>query len=360
MIDLVQFHQKLVAKRGLSWPERFLWGGLVPFALLYGWIGWVRNLFYDVGIFSRYKSSVKVISIGNIAAGGTGKTPVVDWLAKKMLRLGKRVVILSRGYGGSFAGKAACVSDGHTLILSASVAGDEPFLLARRNPQVPVVIARRRRDGLQFIEQHFKADLVLLDDGFQHRAVARDLDLVLLDAAHPFGNGWPLPAGLLREFPRFASKRADMFLLTRAVIAQKKQLFKGRPTYTAEYQLSQRAMALDGAVQATENLKGMKLLAFAGIAAPDRFFSELRNNGFNVAATAVFADHMAYDERKIAELNALAREHAAEALITTEKDAVKLAVAKFDFPCYQIPLEIQIADENILLRDIFTQLNGDF
>jgi len=150
---------------------------LVP-SCCYGLVIRLRNWAYDRRLIGAYRSSLPVLSVGNLAIGGTGKTPTVDWLMKKFQQQGKRPAIVSRGYGGNYTSVAAIVSDGDQIKMTADQCGDEPLLLARRNPDCPVVIARNRAEGV--------------------RKIVRDLDLVLLDATDPFGNGWTFPACKLR------------------------------------------------------------------------------------------------------------------------------------------------------------------
>ena len=215
MIKLLKIQRKMASHGAQTSWEWLLFCLLLPLSLMYGLISWLRAVVYRQGWLPRYRARVPVISVGNLAVGGTGKTPVVDWLLKEAARQGKRVAVVSRGYGGSYKAKVGVVADGTGVCLSAAAAGDEPVLLARRNPGAIILVARKRAAGVAYATTRFAVDLVVLDDAFQHHAVERDLDLVLLDALRPFGNRWPLPAGLLREFPR-ALARADLLLLTRA------------------------------------------------------------------------------------------------------------------------------------------------
>ncbi len=338
---LAELHRRLVAVGPQNRWEKFLFYLLVPLSMAYGSVLWLRNRLYDAGLLPIATADIPVVSVGNMAAGGTGKTPVVDWLAKQLARQGIRAAILSRGYGGSFTGKAGIVADGQALKLSAREAGDEPYLLALRNPSVPVVIARKRREGIRLIEKQFHVDLVILDDAFQHRAVARNLDIVLLDASRPFGNGLPLPAGSLREFSG-GIKRADIAVMTRANQAGP-DVFVGLPAFYATYHLADRAIALNGQAVSLQDLREQKVVAFAGIAHPDSFFRQLESRGISLAEAISLPDHVCFEGEIIEELKRKAA--AADCLITTEKDAVKLAVDLFAVPCYQVPLELVITRE---------------
>lgn len=338
---LSQFHRRIALqgpKQPLEWLVLII---LLPWSLLYGIIAWLRNKCYDWSLFASYAASVPVVSVGNLAAGGTGKTPVVDWLLKEFIRQGKRPAVVSRGYGGSFAGQVGLVSTGEGLLLDANQAGDEPYLLARRNPAAGVFIARKRAAGVRVAVDDFAADVVILDDGFQHRAVQRDLDLVLLDGANPFGNRWPLPAGLLREFPA-ALKRSDMLLLTRC---DNERDFRplAKPVYRSRHQLADVAVSLHGEQVTFEKLQSLKLFAFAGIAEPSGFFSALTAAGLSLQDCLPLSDHCGYEQSILAEINSASADCAA--LITTEKDAVKLRGDSFSLPCYQVPMTILLEDD---------------
>ena len=273
MDRLIKFHRGLVSRGVETSFERILFCLLLPFSCFYGAIGWFRNLCYDCKIFSSYHAALPIVSVGNIAAGGTGKTPVVDWLVKEFQKQGKQPAIVSRGYGGNFTGDVGVVSSGGGILMTAAECGDEPYLLAKRNPQCPVLIAKKRINGIRFLEKEKLADLIILDDGFQHRAVERDVDLVLLDSARPLGNGWPLPAGNLRELSGSLS-RADFLLMTRES-GQNRERFRGLQIYNSCHQLTDTAVSLDGQMLPVSQLKKHKLLAYAGIADPESFFTSL-------------------------------------------------------------------------------------
>lgn len=341
MNGLLSFHRR-IALQGATEPlERLFFLFLLPLALVYGLIGGLRNRCYDWQLLTSYRASVPVISVGNLAVGGTGKTPVVDWLVKDFLDQGRRPAVVSRGYGGSFAGKVGIVSTGNGLLLKASEAGDEPVLLASRNPQALVFVARKRAAGVQLAVEGYGADVIILDDGFQHRAVQRDLDLVLLDAANPYGNRWPLPAGLLREFPS-ALKRADLLLLTRSN-GEPTFTFSDKPVFSCQHRLADRVVALTGEELSIEDLQSARLFAFAGIAAPAGFFFGLQTNGLQLMGQMSLGDHCKYDAQLLSLIEESSR--GCDALLTTEKDAVKLKSDSFNVPCYQVPMSVALKNE---------------
>lgn len=327
------------------------WQQLLVFLLVvpswcYGLVMELRNWAYDRRWIGAYKSSLSVLSVGNLAAGGTGKTPTVDWLIKKFYQQGRRPAIVSRGYGGSYRDAAAIVSDGHNIRMTAAQCGDEPLLLARRNPACPVVVARCRAEGVRKVEQLFDADLVILDDSFQHRKIDRDLDLVLLDAIDPFGNGWTLPAGKLRE-KKSALRRADILLLTRAG-DRIPSVEPDIPTFISRHRLSTCITDLNGRSVDWNQLSGLAVMAFAGIADPNGFFTALGDCGIRLEKTLCLSDHADYTPAVIAILNQAARH--CDLLLTTEKDCVKLTADMFELPCYAVGLELDVPDGDKLMH----------
>jgi len=286
----------------------------------------LRNGLYDKRRLREERLPVPVISVGNLTVGGTGKTPIVILLANLLLHHGRRPAVLSRGYGGTAGETVNVVSDGKRILLGWPEAGDEPFLIARAAPGVPVLTGRKRRLAGQVARERFGADCLILDDALQHRSLFRDLEIVMVDAAHPFGNGFLLPRGPLRE-PPAALKRADMVIrtgrddspLTPLPVAATLPAFRGlhRPVCLVE--------ALTGETLPLDRLRGMKVAAFAGIGRPDGFRRNLIELGAEVVAFRAFADHHAYAPPDIEVLSSLARQSGAERLVTTEKDGVRLA-----------------------------------
>jgi tetraacyldisaccharide 4'-kinase len=353
---LQSIHQRLLTKDKQAWSIRVLFALLLPLACLYGAVGQIRYLLYRGGLLPCYRAALPVLSVGNLAAGGTGKTPTVDWLIKAFSAEGKNVAVLSRGYGGQYRGKAAFVSDGSHLLMDARTAGDEPCLLARNNPQAVVAVAAQRKYGLKLIEDRGDIDLVILDDAFQHLAVARDVDMVLLDEQVPLGNGWPLPAGNLREFPT-ALKRADLFLLTRSEeLCSPSQVLK-KSTYFGQHHLACTAISLSGESIALLELKSMRIAAFSGIAHPEIFFDSLRAKGLSLARTLALPDHVEFSAVTLKQLTHFSEN--IDLLLTTEKDAVKLKADQLPVPCYQIPLELEVGLGETLINELSQRLWGD-
>lgn len=358
-MKILSWHRRLVLQGPDGFLDLLLLGVLIPLGWLYGLVGLCRATLYRFGVLSSIRSPVSVISVGNITAGGTGKTPVVDALVKHFLEQGLRVAVVSRGYGGTLQERVGVVSVGEGPQMAADLCGDEPFLLARRNPQALVLVARKRADGVREAVERYQADLIILDDGFQHLAVQRDIDILLLDGSKPLGNGQVLPAGLLREFPR-ALNRADLLLFTRCkdrTIPRPLSPFAtDKNIFFSQHKLASEAISLAGEAVPLTRLAGKKGVAFAGIAAPASFFLELGQQGLKLAEVLALPDHVVYDTPLLEQLGLLS--NGADYLITTEKDAVKLSAADFAVPCYQVPLSFRFFDEELFYQKIHQLIPG--
>jgi tetraacyldisaccharide 4'-kinase len=337
MIISRNFYLQLMAKG----PVNF-WGWLVLFVLwplscLYGLVIWLRGYAYSLGVKRVYRAPVPVVSVGNLAVGGTGKTPVVDALVKNLTARGRNVAVVSRGYKGSFVGESCLVAPDKGV--TAEEAGDEPFLLAIKNPDARVYVARKRKHGVAAAVVD-GADCIVLDDAFQHLAVVRDLDIVLLDARNPFGNGCLLPAGLLREHPQ-ALNRADLLILTHCATKEINP-FDDKKSVQCSHRFANYLLDAEGNRLLWSQVTGKRCLAFAGIAHPEDFFSKLRDKGCLLRETLALADHQDFGSETLARIITASQD--VDFLLTTEKDAVKLAGVSFPKPCLSVPLELEFKD----------------
>ena len=307
---------------------------LTPLAGLH-WLGLKLYLLpYRLGLRKRYCLPVPVISIGNLTSGGTGKTPMAALVGQLLREQGLRVVLLSRGHGGSHEkGKGAqIVSRGEgQVLLSAEIAGDEPTLLARLLPDIPVIVGRDRRVSGKLACETFAPDVVLLDDALQFWQLHRDLDIVLLDTRRPFDTGWLLPRGLLREPPSHLS-RAGIIVLTRAdrvSEAQREQqrqhlqrLAPQAAVFTAIHAPLGWIAPEQEALLPLDSLAGQSVVAFSGIADGAAFVYTLKQLGLTLKFSREFSDHHTYNKKETFSLI----EQAPDALfVTTEKDLTKLA-----------------------------------
>ena len=304
---------------------------LLLLSLLYRAALLARNAAYRVGVFRTRKLPVPVISVGNITLGGTGKSPSAVAIASLFLSRGKRPAIVSRGYGRENEGSVAVVSDGASgTVLGVGQAGDEPAMMASRLPGVPVVVGSDRYLAGMTAVRRFHPDVVILDDGFQHRRLERDLNIVLIDASDPFGNSRLFPAGILRE-PPAALGRADIVLVTRTDEASPPDKLRqaigrhtGAPVLTSRYVPKDLVDITTGETRSPAALRGTRVYAFAGIARPEAFFSLLRSLGADVTAAREYPDHYRYTRSDLAEVFPGAVDRDAVMIVTTEKDAVRL------------------------------------
>jgi len=325
---------------------------LAPFAFLYATILRIRALLYRAGILATRRLPCPVISIGNLTVGGTGKTPLTILLARELQQRGYRVAVLSRGYGGSLEGQVAVVSDGASLLLGPGQAGDEPCLLARSVAGLIVVIGSDRyQAGLAALER-FRPDVLLLDDGFQHIRLHRDLNILLLDAARPFGNGWTVPLGMLRE-PRTALQRADLALFTRCRGAETLPVL-ALPASRSYHRLASFQLVATGGAVPLEQLQQGRVAAFAGIAEPSAFFESLRQLGIKPVATLSLPDHEPYHAAGLQQLETLIASAGPDWLITTEKDGIKLQEGGYAWSSRLVTarLEVQLEDWELLARTL--------
>jgi len=341
---------------------------LAPLGVAYGAVVRARLALYRAGALTVRGAGVPVLSVGNITAGGTGKTPLVEWLARAVAgREGRRVCVLTRGYGREGVGRVV-VSDGATINADAREGGDEPRLLAERllRHGVAVVADADRVAAAAWARENLRSEVFVLDDGFQHLRLARDLNVATVDASDPWGGGRLLPAGRLRE-PRGALRRADCVVITRAELAEDltalraeaARLSGGRPVFVAwTSTLGLSSLAADEsevAVDQNSEARAIKddarpVAAFCGIANPGAFFKHLRREGIKLAHERAFRDHHFYSQ---SEIDALCREatgRGARALVTTAKDAVKLRALRFALPCYVLEAGLGFDDEGGFMR----------
>ena len=313
---------------------------LWPFSMLYAAGMWLRASLYARGWLKQKRLSGTVISVGNLTVGGTGKTPTVIWLAEKFLAEGKRVAILSRGYQGS----------GET--------SDEIELMKNRlQGRVLFGVGKDRYAEGKRLESS-GVDIFLLDDGFQHLRLARDLNILLLDSTRPLHQEWILPAGRLREL-RSAVNRADIVLFTRAEQAKDAvraiQKFPQMPIYSSTTKLL--GFRQHGVQAALQLSYAYPVFAFAGIGNPDAFFTDLERWNVRVVGRRSFRDHHCYTTGELHELTTAAQRRGAKALITTEKDAQNLRVGvSCELPVQIAVVAMEIPDEDRFLRDVRDRL----
>jgi tetraacyldisaccharide 4'-kinase len=314
----------------VSPPVRML---LWPLSLLYGVIARVRVWLYDNGWREQKRLKAPVVSVGNLTVGGTGKTPMVIWLAERFLSEGKRVAILSRGYRG------------------ANGTSDEIELMkSRLQNRVSFGVGKDRFAEGQRLEAQQSIDVFLLDDGFQHLQVARDLDILLVDASRPLGDESLLPAGRLRE-PLSAMGRANMLVFTRTETMPGAldaiQKLHQYPVFAAATQLiGFRRLGGEITLLSSSDIGAGPFFAFCGLGNPDAFFRDLRTWGLTVCGHMTFPDHHRYSGRDVLQIRQAAKQAGANAVVTTEKDAQNLGGVSFeDAPVYISVIDLAVSPE---------------
>ena len=342
---------------------------LKVFSFLFGAVVAIRYALYRTGVLRRYPLGIQVISVGNVTAGGTGKTPVTEIFARTLAAEGRKVAILSRGYRRKEApwwqrvftqvvDPPLVVSDGKRVLLDSATGGDEPYMLASNLPGVAVVVDRNRVKAGRYAVKRLGCNTLILDDGFQYQKLKHSIEVVLVDSTNPFGNGNLLPRGILREPIRHIS-RADIIFLTKCigdVSAVKAEI--RRYNATAEIVECNHAPKVLKDVWSREEypldwLSGKTVCTLSGIASPKGFENSLRHLGAKVVWCERYADHHRYDSSEV--LYALNRtaDMGADALVTTEKDAVR-------FPRFETTpvrcLYLRVAIEILAGGESFTQI----
>jgi tetraacyldisaccharide 4'-kinase len=315
----------------------------------------LRALSYKKGILKSRRLRCTVISIGNVTVGGTGKTPLTIHVAGLLRGLGYKVAVLSRGYKGCKEKSGGVVSDGQRIHMSPEAAGDEPYLMALKLDGVPVLVGRDRLKIGMLAIREFGSEILVLDDAFQHLQLDRDLDLVLLDAVCPFGNGHFLPRGILRE-PLRQLVRGDAFVLTRSDPVALRSgsrvlntLAKGRPVFQCMHvpDVLTEVKTLPSAKREKVSydldfLKGRRVLAFSGIARNEDFRMMIENQGCAVARFLSFPDHHKYSDEDLETIRRSADQSRVEHVVTTEKDYVRIS-HRVSWPIKLLALGIRVS-----------------
>ncbi|HVT88900.1 MAG TPA: tetraacyldisaccharide 4'-kinase [Tepidisphaeraceae bacterium] len=340
---LEQCHRNIISGARQSAAASMMRGLLSAIEPLYVSITSLRNELFERDILTVSRAPRPVISIGNITTGGTGKTPVVRWLTESLIASGKRPAVLLRGYRG----------------------GDEQRMLQSQVPSLIVQANPSRVEGVrQVLGKQPQVDLFVMDDGFQHRKLARDFDLVLIDATNPFGFERVLPRGLLRE-PLDGLSRATAFLITRSDMADGSDIESTLRKYNPQAPIYRSRhvqtglRSSGGSTMSLSDLRDRRVMTFCGIASPANFEKQLAATGANLVAREVFSDHHLYNHQDLANLLNRAQSTGAEFIVTTEKDWVKIQPLGDD-EIWRVELRIEFVgdDEARLLDQIKTVIES--
>ena len=321
------FISKLHYKTELSFSEQVAKKALSFLSLFYGSIVCVRNFLYDKKIIKSYKSNAYTISVGNVTTGGVGKTPVTAEIANYLYCKGKKTAILSRGYGGTLSNSEPnVISNGNEVFFDSEEAGDEPVWLANYCLNTPIITCSSRVKAAKKAEDDFNVQALILDDGFQHRKMDRDLNLLLVDNKNRFGNEALLPAGPLRE-PLAGIERADKIILVNKNYDDESAIqycLELEKTFNKKVYLCKMIPDFVYNIVTNEHLeKNAEIAAFCAIGQPQEFYEFLKKE-YRLAVTVDFEDHHYYDEANIIELIEIAKREGISKIVTTEKDAVKI------------------------------------
>jgi len=333
-------------------------GALVLLSVLYG-IGSALSLWFRALRPARF--DVPIVSVGNIVAGGAGKTPLTIYLARFLVGEGRKVAVVSRGYGRRSRGTVV-VSRGETPLVKWRDAGDEPYMMALLTKGVSIVVSERRRMGVRLAVEELGADVILLDDAFQHVQLARDLDIVAVDAAAPVGNGHLLPGGPLREHPSGVG-RAGVLVATRCDRADGAERVIGAlgPLAPSASVVETRMKPVEfwdvgtGETVKAGGLRERGCLALSSIADPSDFERTLAKLGMNVLGRLALPDHHDYSGDDVEVVVEAARDVGADTILTTEKDAVRLRPWRSRVPLVALGIELEVTRGKELLVEA---LNG--
>ncbi len=324
-----------------------------------------RHFLFDKGIFRHHTLGCQVISIGNLTVGGTGKTPVVEVFARALQKEGRTVAVLSRGYkkveknlweriadlitGRERRSEPRVVSDGNELLLDSAMSGDEPYMLAANLRNVAVLVDKDRVKSGRYAIDKLHCDTLILDDGFQYRALKHRMEIVLVDCTNPFGNGYCLPRGLLRESISNI-RRANFIFITKSTGKDTGELKARLRTLNPTAEIAECAHrpkylqnVYTGERQPLDFLNGRKVALISGIASPEGFESEIKRRGGILVYLKRYADHHRYAQQEIIDLINKSKKQQADIIVTTEKDAVRFPkIDRQDVPIYFLRVEIEL------------------
>ncbi len=330
----------------------------------------LRVAAYETDYLKPKKLDATVISVGNLTLGGAGKTPMVHYIARYLKSEDHRVAILTRGYARKSSGMRVLNNPAKESDEAAARSylefGDEPLMLARSLPDIPIIVNIDRYDAGRTAEQTFGSDVLVLDDGYQHLSLARDLNILLIDATDTFGGFEMPPFGRLRE-PLYGLKRADAVIVTRADRAfdeaQTQAIIRhycgdGVPVMYFYSGITALRHLATGEVYEVKNFAGWNFAVACGIGNPQALSEDILQVGINIVSEKFFRDHHGFTQTDLDQITRAAKEAGADAILTTEKDAIRLEGLTYgDIPVYAAQLEIQ-SDDEVRLKSLLLRTMG--
>lgn len=329
---------------------RLLSLGVYPLAMAYSGGVTVRRKLYSSKLRPTRKLPCRVLSVGNLTMGGSGKTPAVISIAGTLAGNGVKTAVISRGYKGEYTSRAAIVSDGESIFMGPREAGDEPCMIAETLPSVPVIVGRDRYSAGMLAWEEFGVRAVVLDDGYQQLGLVKDLNILVVNSKSTRGELRLFPLGALRE-PLSQVSRADVILYTKCDGAGEPPLLPAtgveKPVFYSRYRTKGLRKIGDRSLIPPGNATGKRILAFCGIADPASFLSSLKEMGLAIADFITYPDHYRYTPADLAELTNKSNTAGAEMIITTEKDAVKIReYLPENHPFWAMNVELDILEHN--------------
>ena len=338
--------------RKKNYSSNYLYFILLPITLLYQAIIFIRKIFYKYHIFRTNALPCKVISVGNITVGGSGKTPTVEYLSRHLQSKGKKIGIISRGYRRK-SKSTLIVTDGITKPQSWQDFGDEPYLLAQNLKNIPIIVGESRYEaGMKMIE-NFDPDIIIMDDGFQHVSLYRDLDIVLVNSKDTKATHRLIPAGKLRE-PLSNLSRADLIILSKSNVHKSSDYLINiieninRPILNNKIELQDVLISPNGNKNNLSNLNKEKIYIFSALGDHTGFEKTMNNTGAIIVGHSKYPDHHNYSSDDLKNIEQVAKNNNANFLITTEKDLVKIKNYKGKMRLYAVRIKVVFEPETLL------------
>lgn len=329
---------------------------LSPFSIAYGAIIFIRNLFFDVGIFKISKVNVPIVSVGNLTVGGTGKTPIVEFITRYLLEKGLRVAVISRGYKRNTKGTLV-VSDGENILAQPEEAGDELYQIAQKFREAVIIADENRARAAELAVKKLNCNIIVLDDAFQHRKIFRDLNIAVIDITRIPNKEFMLPAGFRRE-PLKAIRRSDFIIFTRIENTTDidGNLYNNVPKAYTTFEPFKIININTETDYDIHQLKGKKCYAFCGIGNPNSFEKLLNDAGITSVKIKHYPDHYKYKNSDLDFIKEDFKKSGAELILTTEKDFIRLIKFKdrwVDIPIYYVEIKLKfVSDEQTFLNKI--------